>query len=633
MEALAPVGPESPKSKVQRLREGVEAARARARVGLDRVAGHRATLDFAAGLEWLLARARTRVRADLDFHARLGPSVLWPPTILLGALAALGVAGFTVARWAGPLVGLALAGAVWACGRVDGAKPGGWLWRLVGYPAAAWLTLIWVLGFLGGLGPLLGAGLWAWATVLWLVHGRGWRGEALVSPRQPDGVGRVEEVLHPAHWTGFAERLGLSGVVVRRVRRDGDETVVSLALGETRLMRDVADRLERLDALLHLREGAVSVRRGPETGAHLCELRIVPRDPWSAWRDYPGPSSETFRDPVRVAYRATGETVAVSLHDQDAMISGKKGSGKSRFMGIWIVELAARRDVLLFGMDVAKVGVEFKPMHPLFWRLATTPEEAAEMVRELTRIREIRAAWQAEQGLTEWPVSPERPQIVVIMDELSILLEQGKVRDRWSQEPSMSDLLDRLSMAGRQAGISLVGGTQMLYRATMGDSLVLRRQAGVRCSMRVNEKADGVAIFGNDDVASGWRPDRMSKHPGMVLIQSDENPDPVELRAWRLPSTDLPPLVERLIPHRPRLEESTTVALRGAPAASTPREPSPDERLAALMARAGDEGLEAGEIVEEMKSWMVKATVYGRLKAGYEQVRHGRWRMASGEEE
>jgi hypothetical protein len=565
------------------------------------------SVEYALGR--LSTHARARMRAWLDFE-RFWPSVLWPPTLGGGGLFALASLGYLQARWAALPAVLLAAGAVRLLWRVDGNKEGGRLIRPIGLPATVWLGAAW---WWGPQRPLLVgwlAGLWLLATGLWLAHLRGW-----LQRRGPAHKDRLAEVL--ADWPAQSARIGLGGVEVADVRAEGEETTVLLALDSGHTFRDVAAKVETLEVLVQSREGAVRVSKGHL--AHLCHFHVRPRDPWREWLPWPGPSGNSWRTPIVPAYRAGGEPVRVCLQDSDALIGGVKGSGKSRFVVAWIVDLAYRRDVLLFGMDVAKRGVEFGQVEPLFWRLAKTHEGARAMFEDLARIHLARNAWMNSRGLTEWPVSPQYPQIVVVIDELTVLMEV----------PGLADQVNRLSLVCRQQGITLVGATQLLFASTLGDSLVVRKQAGVRACLRVAEKGDAVPVFGHDGVAEGWRPDRLGPHKGLVLVQSDENPDPMPARAWLLPSGELQRLVEEAAELRPLLEEPTQQALRERiPLAETVYEPTPDERFEELLSGAPPEGMEFGAIVDAMKPWMSRGTVFNRLRDRGRKVSRGRWLLA-----
>ena len=73
--------------------------------------------------------------------------------------------------------------------------------------------------------------------------------------------------------------------------------------------------------------------------------------------------------------------VRVLIARRNVLIGGIAGAGKSGILNVIIAALAACRDVVLWGVDL-KGGMELQPWAACFDRLATTPDEAAELFRD-----------------------------------------------------------------------------------------------------------------------------------------------------------------------------------------------------------------------------------------------------------
>src|SRR5262249_42286828 len=148
-----------------------------------------------------------------------------------------------------------------------------------------------------------------------------------------------------------------------------------------------------------------------------------------------------------------------------------------------------------------------------------------------------RARWMATEGLTEWPLDRQHPQLVLVIDEVSDLLSQAGV----------GELLEALTKLGREQGITVIAATQRASADALGDSAVARAQFGVRIALRCRERADGDLILGQGRAVEGWRPDRLGL-PGELLVLSDDHQVPRPGRAYLLPTAAARAIAEQAAP-------------------------------------------------------------------------------------
>ncbi|MGH7868658.1 MAG: hypothetical protein ACREP9_13770, partial [Candidatus Dormibacteraceae bacterium] len=274
---------------------------------------------------------------------------LWPLAIFLGAAGMYGVwwkirpqAQFSIpclsweisSRWLAP--GCVLLGVVW-------------------------VALIWAFGlnrFL--LYPLLAA-----AFVLLLV--------ALFKGRRQDG-GRGErdpaEVV--ASWLQFtapgapiAKALGGSKASIWKRDEVGWSLLLELSSGHT--VSEVIAITANLESALKVRRG--SLRIIPDELANRCYLRAVTKDLLKAVEKWPGPSSQSILQSIRLGTFEDGASALLLLVPEagkgvSLLLAGQTGMGKSSLINIIVGSLANCRDVVLMGIDPQ--GTELGPWESVF---------------------------------------------------------------------------------------------------------------------------------------------------------------------------------------------------------------------------------------------------------------------------
>ena len=88
-----------------------------------------------------------------------------------------------------------------------------------------------------------------------------------------------------------------------------------------------------------------------------------------------------------------------------ALFAGTTGSGKSGGLNVLMANLTACQDVIIWAIDLKK-GMELGPWQECLDRLATTPEQAAALLRDAVAILQARAEYLAAHGRRTWEPSP-----------------------------------------------------------------------------------------------------------------------------------------------------------------------------------------------------------------------------------
>src|SRR5689334_25265304 len=95
--------------------------------------------------------------------------------------------------------------------------------------------------------------------------------------------------------------------------------------------------------------------------------------------------------------------------------------------------------------------MELGPWQECLDRLATTPEQAAALLRAAVAILQARAAYPAAHSRRTWEPSREMPALVIIIDEYAELSEQA---------PDAMDDTASIPRLGRALAVRIVAATQ-----------------------------------------------------------------------------------------------------------------------------------------------------------------------------
>jgi DNA segregation ATPase FtsK/SpoIIIE, S-DNA-T family len=434
---------------------------------------------------------------------------------------------------------------------------------------------------------------------------------------------RVERKI--SGWPELSGQAGLAGSRIGSVVVDswGWTARVILRKGET--PQHAIAKIPEIESALGVRPGSVHLTPD-DSRADAFVMRVTENDPHAESVAWPGARAASIVRPVEIGVTEDGRPVSVLLLRRHALIAGATGSGKSGVLNVIIAALAACHDVVLWGVDL-KGGMELQPWESCFDRLAVTPEEANELLRDAVRWLNRRAREKAAQGKRLLDPAPYDPALVIVIDEYAELPEEAR------------DCADSIGRRGRAIAVNLIAATQKPTQAAMGKDSVVRSQMDVRISLRVRERRDVDLIIGQGSLASGWHAHQFTK-PGEFLLSDPEHTTPQRCRAYLLTDDRIARHARACAPIRPALPAGgpdTPQTATGAPQHGAPMADQVDEREAAeaaLWAALRGAGPHGVTVIRLMAvTGMGRSWVYYRLgelaDAGrVVQVARGVWRAA-----
>ncbi|WP_347624617.1 hypothetical protein [Nonomuraea sp. B1E8] len=387
------------------------------------------------------------------------------------------------------------------------------------------------------------------------------------------------------------------------------------------------------ESALGTTRGGIRVQPVASKKANRADVRVIETDPHADAIAWPGPSITSITQPAKLGLFEDGSPVRVPLLRRHALFAGMSGAGKSGGVNVLLGDLTACQDVILWAVDL-KRGMELLPWASCIDRIATTPQEAEALLADAVVILDGRADDLTTRGERVWEPSPERPALVIVIDEYAELA---------SEAPRAIDHADSIARRGRAPAVNLIAATQRPSKDAMGKSAV-RSQMDVRLCFRVREARDGDLILGQGMVKTGWHPHKLDA-PGKFLISSPEHDIPRRARTYLLDDEGVQATAEQHADHRPPLDEVSAQALKRAAETPSPPpqptiRPSPrhardnparaaEEALTATLRQAPSDGVSIGDLMRA--TGMRRTWVYQRLQElsrtrQAEQVSRGRWR-------
>lgn len=371
----------------------------------------------------------------------------------------------------------------------------------------------------------------------------------------PDGraIGRDLREL-AQEWPARSAAADLVGSSIQRSEADEHGYTLTLALRAGQTVADVVSSLSRLESALKAAPGAVHVAPDPER-ADRCLIRVVRNDPLATAVRWRVPSGQSIADPVHLGAFSGGAPVEVTLFGEHMLVAGAAGRGKTGMMNVVTAELAARRDVVMWGID-CRDGLELAPWQVVLDRWAVSADEGTALLQAANRVVDARARLLAAHRERRWRPAPEEPALVVLVDELGELTSEA------------IGLCERLARRGRPLGIGLVAATHQASAAGLLGGVDMRHQVAVRVCLGLVESRDVDPILGPGRWGGGWCAERL-RLPGSFLIAvpgMHETPRPA--RAFWLSDEDVASVAARFGTQRPALDAASAAAAGQLPVPS-----------------------------------------------------------------
>jgi FtsK/SpoIIIE family len=451
---------------------------------------------------------------------------------------------------------------------------------------------------------------------------------------------RVERIL--TDWPDIAKTIGLTGSRVLSAVVDvwGWRARFALARGQT--ITEVIAKIAAIESGLGTFRGSVRVTPTPDGLANRFELRVLSKDPHADAITWPGPSVSSITQPIDFGPFEDATPAKVVLLRRHALFGGATGSGKSSGLNVLMGNLAACTDVVIWAIDL-KRGMELGPWAACIARLARTPAEAHALLADAVAVLETRATYLAATGQRVWEPTPQRPALIIIIDEYAELVDHA---------PGATADADSIGRRGRAVAVTLIAATQRPTQKAMGQG-ALRSMMDVRVCFRVRERKDTDLILGQGMLTAGWHPHTLNA-PGKFLVSAPEHDTPRRARAYLLTDQAVQTTASHYSPTQPPLDETSQRALHapaaGQPAARPGQDPpghnprpgsgqdagkptegedSPEALLWAALSLAPTSGISVAELITA--TGMSRRWVYYRLRQLADtgqaiQTERGNWR-------
>lgn len=246
--------------------------------------------------------------------------------------------------------------------------------------------------------------------------------------------------------------------------------------------------------------------------------------------------------PVYLGKDIFGQDRYVSMAGVHTLVAGATSSGKSVFNRNVICQLADRMDVAFLGIDM-KEGLELMPLEDLFDAVATTVEEAHDLMDWTYAEIQERAEILKAGGYQSWdPVRDGRPVVYLVFDEIAELSRADQRKGKDSIDTKVTSLLQR----ARALGLHAIVAGQAPSAKSMGGDTDARGQFMNRVCHRVTESTVAGFMFGS---GTDYDPKSITEQ-GVFLLWDPQNTTPVPHKGVFLGGEEFRQEVERIAAYK-----------------------------------------------------------------------------------
>lgn len=323
----------------------------------------------------------------------------------------------------------------------------------------------------------------------------------------------------------------LTGKVRQAAKGRVRHVKVKLTPGET--FDNFQKRLPALESVAGVPPGTFTATADMDNSRYVDMVISDPRSIKGSL-PYPGPSyiGGSIADTMSVGMYQDGSEVEFEMAGLQMQIMGMIGSGKS-LGACWscLAEIITRNDAIVWAIDITKGEQTLGPLRPALHRVATTPEEAMQMLEDANALIKPRTDYLAKKGMGKWQKGCGLKYLVVWIEEIPDVIDALSVHERG--ELSGVDIWIKSVKAARSAGISFVWSLQ---RADAEQVPIITRGQAVKWCFGVSSTLD--ASFGlskqQDDL--GAEPEKWAnRHPGKFFFDAPsivEDKIAMAARAW-----------------------------------------------------------------------------------------------------
>lgn len=265
--------------------------------------------------------------------------------------------------------------------------------------------------------------------------------------------------------------------------------------------KSIASFCDGLAADARLPEGCgVEVGPGADRGSAL--LRISIRNALLEPQPYPEDYSPlTILNPIPMGVLRDGDVAGVELREETLVITGEKGSGKTNQEHVTTAGLVRCVDTLIWTIDFGGGGLplpwlwawhEGRAERPAIDWVATTGDEAlamTEVALDIAKRRKVAYQYLKRQTNTNLlPVSPELPEIVIIIDE------GAEVTGERTKHRQVAANVEEIVRIARDSAVNVVLSGLRATADVIPPGVL--HQARARIGMRVSDSDELNRLFG-----------------------------------------------------------------------------------------------------------------------------------------
>lgn len=334
----------------------------------------------------------------------------------------------------------------------------------------------------------------------------------------------------------------------------GGSCRLDLQLPRGMITRDVEAKDEALAAAYHASSAQVDANT---QNASQCHITFIGRDDplYQSSRGAeifhemePGISPDT---PIPVGYTSTGEIEYVTLKNNNFLIGGAPGGGKSVGVRPFLAMGAMMEHTQLWLADPKRV--EFGPWAAVATRIALDQYEAVVMFEDFIGEMMNRYDYMIARGINYLPPSAEWPRLLLVVDEVAELTTPlSKEKEDKDRVAVIQNQLGRIVALGRAASCVPIICTQKPDASTIDTRT--RDNIAIRLCFRCGNEHQAGTILGDDAVRNGATPHLIAKaHAGLGYMTSETGGKAKRFRSFfidhdtdNLPASDVLAIVEKV---------------------------------------------------------------------------------------